>query len=95
MQGKTIETQTIWVNGELKAANNLYTYIVLDNLVDSATFWWQLSNVETTEEETIQTVLTTGNVSLTGETYVNWGESGDINNEAYNLVAAALNLVII
>lgn len=93
MQGKTIETQTVWQNGELKAANNLYTYIVMDNLVDSAQFYWQLNFVENGEVK--ESNLAQGNVSLTGETYVNWGESGDINNEAYNLVAAALNLVII
>jgi len=93
MQGKTIETQTVWVNGELKAANNLYTYIVLDNLKDTAQFYWQLNFVE--NDEVKDSNLASGNVSLTGETYVNWGESGDINNEAYNLVAAALNLVII
>jgi len=93
MQGKKIETQTVWVNGELKAANNLYTYIVMDNLFDSAQFYWQLAFVE--NDEVKESNLASGNVSLTGETYVNWGESGDINNEAYNLVAAALNLVII
>jgi hypothetical protein len=82
-------------------------YIVNDNLSTSATFYYQICNVEETpappvEEgqgfsSPIQTtqVLFNGNLTMSGEDYENWGDSGDINAEAYTWATQQLNLVLV
>jgi hypothetical protein len=36
-----------------------------------------------------------GQVIFDGQTYINWGSSGDSNNEAYTIAASMLNLTLI
>ena len=92
---KQIQPVTIWKNGEQKIANYLNAYIVNDNLKDNVTFYYALVNQEVVDENPITIELANGNISLSGEEYDNWGASGDINEEAYVILAEKLNLVLI
>lgn len=90
-----IQSQTIWLNGELKEANLLDVSIFSDNLNDVAIFQFVLFNSTTDPDgNTIDTKLVSGNVSISGEDYDDWGESTDINYAAYQYVAAQLNLTL-
>ena len=92
---KPIEPIQIWKNGESQEANLLVAYIINDNLESSCTFYYQLcSSGEGTEALplVIGQTLAEGNVSMSGEDYLNW--DGD-NNYAYSYIAEKLNLVIL
>jgi hypothetical protein len=92
---KDIQPIQIWVNGEYKNANCLSAYIINDNLVDNAMLCYILIKSETVGDSVVNTTLTNGNVSIYGEEYANWGDSGNVNEEAYNIVASKLNLTLI
>lgn len=92
---KQIEPVQIWVNGEQKVANYLNAYIVNDNLIDSATFFYALISRETVDGSDLDSSLANGNVSIDGQEYDDWGNSGDVNGEAYSIIAEKLNLVLI
>ena len=92
---KQIEPIGIWKNGESFEANLLNAYIINDNLATSCTFYYQLcSSGEPTEEAplVIGQTLADGNVTMSGEDYLNWDDS---NNAAYAYIADKLNLTII
>ena len=93
---KTIQSVNVWVNGEQKVANQFNLRIIADDLSSSATFYYELID-QTVDPEgnTTNTVLTNGNSSLSGAEYDSWDESSDVNNEAYVLIAAKLNLTLI
>jgi hypothetical protein len=94
---KAIQPVNIWINGEQKVANQFNLRIIADDLSSSATFYYELINQTTPAEgdDPINTVLANGNSSLSGEEYDTWDESSDVNNEAYVLIAAKLNLTLI
>ena len=93
---KTIQPVNVWVNGEQKAANQFNLRIIADDLSSSATFYYELIDQTVDPEGNItNTVLTNGNSSLSGAEYDSWDESSDVNNEAYVLIAAKLNLTLI
>lgn len=92
---KSIEPILIWKNGESQEANILNAYIINDNLATSCTFYYQLcSSGEGTEEAplVIGQTLADGNVTMSGEDYLNWDDS---NDAAYLYIAEKLNLTII
>jgi hypothetical protein len=66
-------------------------FIVNDDLSSSATFSYQLLNVTVNGSQS----LANGNLTISGTDYENWGNSGDINNEAYVWAAQQLNLTLI
>ena len=70
----------IWTLGQVKTGDTLTTYVVGDNLQDSATFYFSIGN----EQE----VLTQGNLSMTGEDY----ERFTSNEYAYDWVLNKLGL---
>jgi hypothetical protein len=93
---KNIEPVNVWVNGEVKIANKFQLAIVSDNLKDSATFYYQLLKViEENDEFVSQEQLTQGNVSVSGQEYLDWSNSEDVNNDAFVLVAEKLNLILL
>lgn len=92
---KPIQPVTIWVNGQQVQANYLSAYIVNDNLESSATFYYALVNRDYVDEQPVDTSLANGNVTIEGQDYINWGNSGDINNDAYVILAQKLNLTLI
>ena len=92
---KQIEPISIWKNGESQEANLLNAYIINDNLETSCTFYYQLcSSGEGTEAMplVIGQTLADGNVTMSGEDYINWDDS---NDAAYSYIAEKLNLTII
>lgn len=94
---KNIQPVTIWKEGEVKQANILGLIIINDNLSSSATFYYQLLHIiEMAEgENDIVEGLAEGNLVIDGADYLNWGEFGDTNEEAYQFCAAKLGLTII
>lgn len=88
MKEKAIQPVSVWANGETKQANLIQAYLVFDDLINVARFFYSLCDKK--EEST--EVLTSGNVSITGEDYTAWGESGDINDEAFTYICQILNL---
>jgi len=92
---KQIQPVTVWVNGTQQQANFLNAYIVNDNLATSATFYYELVKQELVDSEPVNTTLTNGNQTIDGQEYIDWGNSGDINNEAYVILAQKLNLTLV
>ena len=92
---KAIQPVTIWVNGQQVTANQLNLSICNDNLIDSATFYYELIEQVSSEEGIVNTTLVTGNSSLQGAEYDSWNNSADINNDAYTLIAAKLNITLL
>jgi hypothetical protein len=88
--GKSIQSQTIWVNGQLEEANYLVSSIAFDDLHSTATFYWCLYN--TTSSENVK--LIEGNLPIYGVDYENWSSDPDINENAYQYIAQQLNLVL-
>jgi hypothetical protein len=84
---KTIETISIWENGELKQATVLNAYASTVNLGKSATFYYSLHSVEGGE---INGMLAQGNLFMTDDDYQAWSE----DQYAWDWVAAKLKLVI-
>lgn len=85
---KPIQPVNVWYNGQLVSATMLILYIIFDNLTDSAQFYWQLQT-----EDGIG--VAQGNLTMDGETYIEWGSAGDINQYAWNWSADQLNLTLI
>jgi hypothetical protein len=92
---KQIESVIIWKNGESQEANLLNAVIINDNLATSCTFYYSLcASGEGTEAMplVIGQTLADGNVTMSGEDYLNWDDS---NDAAYAYIAEKLNLTII
>ena len=81
---KIIIPISIWDNGIVQQATILNAYVVNDNLINSATFYYTLSS------ESLQQ-LAQGNLTMQGQDYDDW----QTNDYAYDWVAAQLNLTII
>ena len=77
-----IQPIQIWNAGSTKTADTLNTYVISDNLSDSATFYYSVgSGAE---------VFTQGNLTMGGEDYQGW----QTNEYAWQWVATALGLVL-
>ena len=81
---KQIESISIWDNGTVQEATILNTFVVNDNLINSATFYYTLSS-ESSQQ------LTQGNLTMSGQDYDDW----QTNNYAWDWVAKQLNLTIV
>ena len=85
---KAIQPVTIWVNGETNQGVWLNAYIINDNLLDSATFYWNILDV--TELQLAQ-----GNLTIQGQDYIDWNANPDINDDAYLWISLQLGLTLI
>lgn len=88
-----IQPIQIWKNGSLKEAAWLNTYVISDNLKDSATFYYSLSTVNEVEQDGVMVksqgdVLADGNLSMTGDVYQGW----ETNEYAWDFVINTLGL---
>lgn len=93
---KEIQPIQVWMNGQIQTVSYLRLRIVADDLISSATFYYELLDSKPDSEGLLlSTTIIDGNVSLNGQDYIDWGESEDINADAYVRVAAKLNLVLI
>jgi len=87
---KQIQPIQIWTNGQVKTGNWIMASINYDNLKDTAQFYWGIFT-----EETSGILLTEGNLILTGEEYLLWDTSNDINQAAYDWICFQLGLTLI
>jgi hypothetical protein len=88
---KAINAVQVWKNGEEKQANMFNLVLINDDLATNANFYYQL--LASSEEGNVLTEqLADGNVSMSGQDYLDWDDS---NDGAYNFVAGKLNLTII
>ena len=85
---KQIQPFQIWVNGSLKTATLLNAYVIHDNLSDSAQFYWSLSDADLAQ-------LAQGNLTMSGQDYIDWNANPDINDDAYVWIAEQLGLTLI
>jgi hypothetical protein len=91
-----IQPITTWYQGAEHEANVFTLYSTGDNLIDAATFKYQLIEeiIISPEEQTSQTLLI-GELSINGEEYALWDAEIDANAWIYNWAASKLNLTII
>jgi hypothetical protein len=84
---KQIQPISIWVNGQLKTATLFSLIIINDNLLDSATFYWQLLDADSVK-------LQDGNLTMDAADYAVWSSTQDINQSAYDWAANKLNITL-
>lgn len=96
---KQISPVSVWVNGESKEAKYLQVTCINDNYENSATNYWQIftMNVDAEGVESMGEQVAQGNLTISGQDYINWGDQPamKINEWIYNWVADKLNLVIL
>lgn len=84
---RDIQPLDIWSNGDTKTAVCMKLYISYDDLTATAALVYSLCDVDGRN-------IYDGQVIFDGQTYINWGSSGDSNNEAYIIAASMLNLTL-
>jgi hypothetical protein len=84
---KQIQPLTLWVNGQQKTATQFSLIIINDNLLDSATFYWQLLDADSVK-------LQDGNLTMDAADYAVWSSTQDINQSAYDWAANKLNITL-
>ena len=84
---KQIQPLTLWVNGQQATATLFNLIIINDNLLNSATFYWQLLDADASK-------LADGNLTMGEPDYDVWGSSADINQAAYQWAASQLNITL-
>ena len=85
---KQIQPISIWVNGQQQTATVFNLIIINDNLLNSATFYWQLLDADASK-------LVDGNLTMGEPDYDVWGSSADINLAAYQWAATQLNITLV
>jgi hypothetical protein len=85
---KQIQPLTLWVNGQQKTATQFSLIIINDNLLDSATFYWQLLDADSVK-------LQDGNLTMDAADYAVWSSAQDVNLAAYQWAAAKLNITLV
>jgi hypothetical protein len=88
---KTIQSVNLWVDGQQVPADKLVAIISFDDLETTATFTWMVG-IDTGNPIVQFQSLSTGQVVISGQQYIDWDNS---NEQAYQIVADSLNLVII
>lgn len=74
---KAINPVSIWSNGQSQNANVFSMVSISDNLLDTATFYYQLLAVDATQEQPTQVQLAQGNLTLGSDEYPTWDGSND------------------
>jgi hypothetical protein len=91
-----IQPITTWFQGEQRQVNVFSLYGQGDNIIDSASFKYQLIEliVVSPEEQSSQT-LVSGELSINGAEYAEWDAEVNANEWIYNWAANKLGLTII
>jgi hypothetical protein len=96
---KQIQPITIWINGEEKIAEYISVTGSYDNNSTEAKEFWQLYTKIVDEQGVAETgeQIAQGNVSISGQDYINWGDQPAMNVNAwiYDWVAQQINAIII
>jgi hypothetical protein len=74
---RAINPVSIWSNGKSENANLFSMISISDNLLDTATFYYQLLASDTTVEPATETQLAQGNLTLGPDEYPTWDGSND------------------
>ena len=96
-----IQAISSWQNGQEKLGTEFNLRIINDNLLDSASFYYNICSEEVSHTENVKIITTyaqqlvDGNLSISGQDYQDWGKATDINLWAYEWAAAKLNLVLV
>ena len=85
---KQIQPLSLWVNGQQKMATQFSLIIINDNLLDSATFYWQLLDADSVK-------LQDGNLTMDAADYAVWSSTQDVNQAAYDWAASKLNITLV
>lgn len=86
----------VWYQGEQHNANVFTLYSTGDNLLDAATFRYQLiEEIIVSPEETNSQTLLMDELSINGEDYFKWDAEVDANAWIYQWAADQLNLILI
>lgn len=110
-----IQPVQVWFNGVEMQANRLNLYVINDNLVNTASFYYSLlveTEVTTTTSTTSEEPgpgptppppapiynnvmqVAQGNLTMTGQEYIDWNQDPDINQAAFVWAAGKLNLTL-
>lgn len=84
---KQIQPFNLWVNGQQQTATLFNLIIINDNLLNSATFYWQLLDADASK-------LADGNLTMGEPQYDQWGAQPDVNQWAYEWAATQLNITL-
>tara|TARA_R110000868_G_scaffold74579_3_gene215533 strand:- start:1363 stop:1707 length:345 start_codon:yes stop_codon:yes gene_type:complete len=91
-----IQPVSIWYQGLDHQANVFSLYSTGDNLIDYATFQYQLiEEIVISPEEIKSQILIIGVLNISGEDYAQWDAEVDANAWIYQWAANQLNLVLI
>jgi hypothetical protein len=85
---KQIQPLALWVNGQQATATLFNLIIINDNLLDSATFYWQLLDSSDVK-------LQDGNLTMDAADYAVWSSTQDVNQSAYDWAANKLNITLV
>ena len=85
---KTISPVTSWANGQAVEAKILNAYVINDNLISSASFYYAL--LAENDDQTLGAMVAQGNLTMTGEPYNTW----QTNGQAWDYIATTLGLTI-
>jgi hypothetical protein len=85
---KQIQPLTLWVNGQQVTATLFSLIIINDNLLNSATFYWQLLDADSVK-------LQDGNLTMDASDYAIWSSTQDVNQAAYDWAASKLNITLV
>ena len=91
-----IEPFIVWVDGQEKQADIIVVQCIYDNLDNEAKFEWLLyEDGNDPQKLTFGELLQRGNLIMSGDDYASWGDSGDINQEAYDWACDKLNIKLL
>jgi hypothetical protein len=85
---KQILPLDIWSDGDTKTAIAVSLYISYDDLSTQAALVYKL-------HDNTGSIIYEGQIFFTGQEYIDWGSSGDSNEEAYVLAASHLNIKLV
>lgn len=91
---KKIDPVIIWTNGQQVEANLLHSYVLNDNLLTHAQFYYALYSMEQGEDPVSNpavNALSSGVLIMDDKDYKEW----KTNQYAWNWIAAKLNLKIV
>lgn len=91
-----IQPVLTWYQGSEQEANVFSLYSTGDNLIDSASFQYQLiQEIKINPEDIRSQTLVFGTLQISGEDYAQWDAEVDANAWIYQWAANQLNLVLI
>jgi hypothetical protein len=87
---KQIQPVMVWSNGQELEADVLNAYVVSDNLLNEAVFYYGVGTIDYSINP-LSTPLSFGRLTMTGQAYTDY----QTNQYAWDWVASQLNLTII